>query len=84
MLTGLAIMVQGPSHDFAGAGVFVIVVIVLIVLIFIRVYGGGNRFGGRGSAHRSRRRTAHSESREPERGESHGHRTASRRRPNRP
>ncbi len=43
MLTGVAIMVRGPSHDFAGAGVFVVVVLVLIVLIFIRMYGGKNR-----------------------------------------
>jgi hypothetical protein len=57
MLTGLAILVHGPGHDFAGAGVFVVVVLALIVLIFMRVYGGGNQPHGP-AGHRSRRRTA--------------------------
>ena len=43
MLTGVAIMVHGPSHNFGGADIFVIVFIALIVLIFIRVYGRRNR-----------------------------------------
>lgn len=43
MLTGVALIVRGPNHNFAGAGVFVVVVIVLILLIFLRVYGKRNR-----------------------------------------
>jgi hypothetical protein len=43
MLSGVAIMVHGPSHNFGGAGIFVIVFIALIVLIFVRVYGRRKR-----------------------------------------
>jgi hypothetical protein len=43
MLSGIAIMVHGPSHNFAGADVFVIVFIALIVLIFVRMYGRRRR-----------------------------------------
>ena len=92
MLTGVAVMVQGPSHNFTGAWVFVVVVLLLIVLIFVRMYGGGGR-SGRRSAHRSGRRTAHQSGRRTtghnaggvaERGGNHGHRAPSRRRAHRP
>ncbi len=63
MMTGVAIIVRGPSHDFPGAGLFVVVVIVLIVLIFFRVYGRGGpsrrramRRPGRPAGHRTRPR----------------------------
>lgn len=84
MVTGVAVMVQGPSHNFTGAWVFVVVVILLIAGIFIRMYGGGKRSGRRRPAHRSEQRTAHNPSGVPERGGSHGHRAESRRRRNRP
>lgn len=61
----------------------VAVIILLIVLIFVRVYGRGGRSGG-GAAHKDGRRTVHRASRVPERGENHGHRAVSKRRPNRP
>jgi len=83
MLTGIAIIVQGPGRNFAGAGVFVLVVVLLIVALFIRMYVWGGR-SGRRTAHRPGRPTAHRASRVPERGGNHGHRTVSRRRPNRP
>jgi|HubBroStandDraft_6_1064221.scaffolds.fasta_scaffold1287655_2 hypothetical protein len=74
-----------PTHDisFPGDGWFVLGVLVLIVLIFVLMYGRGDR-SGRRTAHRSGRRTAHRASRAPERGENRGHRTVSKRRPNRP
>jgi hypothetical protein len=73
-----------PTHDiaFPGDWVFVLAVPLLIVLIFILMYGKGDR-SGRRTAHRSGR-TAHRASRMPERGGNHGHRTVSKRRPNRP
>jgi hypothetical protein len=43
MLSGVAIITHGPSHNFGGAGIFVIVFIALIVLIFVRVYGRRKR-----------------------------------------
>ncbi len=74
MLTGVAILVHGPGHDFAGAGVFVVVVLALIAAVFIRVYGGGNhprRPAGhhprRRSAHRSPRQVAHHTGHPPDR-----------------
>jgi len=75
MLPGVAVLRTTPTN-FPGAWVFVVGVILLIVLIFLRMYGGRGRPGGR--------QTAHSASREPERGGNHGHRAVSRRRPNRP
>jgi hypothetical protein len=74
----------GPIHDisFPGDGWFVIGVLVLIALIFIRMYAWGDQ-SGRRTAHGYRRRTAHRAGRVPQRGGDHGHRTASRRRPNR-
>jgi hypothetical protein len=90
MMTSVAVIPTGPRYIPYG-WVFVVVVILLIMLIFIRVYGRGDRSrrrtahrSGRRTAHRSRRRTAHRASRVPERGGNHGHRAASRRRPDRP
>ena len=74
---------RGPQHDFPGAGLFVIIVLAVIVLIFLRMYVWGGRSRGP-SGHRSRRRTEHQASHEPEQGEHHGHQAASRRRPGRP
>ena len=79
MLIGLG-RVSSRDIVFPGSWVFLLVVILLIVLVFIRVYGGGSRSGR--TAHRSGRQTVHRTTRVPERGGSHGHRTASRRRPN--
>jgi len=76
-------MVHGPGRNFAGAWEFVVVVLVLIVLIFVRVYVLGDWFRRR-AAHRSVGRTAHGAGRGRERNGNHGHRAASRRRPNRP
>jgi hypothetical protein len=84
MLTGVAIMVHGPGHDFPGAGIFVIVVLVAIVLIFVRVYGGKDG-SGRPTGRRFGRRTGHDASHRPgqERPEKHEHPPVSRRRPKR-
>jgi hypothetical protein len=80
MLTGVAILVQMPAHDFPGAGAFVLVVLVLIAAIFIRVYGWGNKTRGptghhsrRRTAHRSGRQTVHHASHQPQRDDNHGH-----------
>ncbi len=84
-------MVHGPGRDFAGAWEFVVVVLVVIVLIFVRMYVLGDWFRRRAAhrathrnAHPSGQRTAHSTRRVPERNGNHGHRAASRKRPNRP
>lgn len=90
MLSGVAVLVHGPGHDFAGAGAFVLVVLALIVLIFIRVYGGGNQPRGP-TGHHSRRRTARKSGRQaahhaghpPDRGEAHSHRPESNNQPHR-
>ena len=82
MVAGVAVLVHGPGHDFAGAGVFVVVVLALILLIFVRVYGGGNQSRGP-AGHHSRRRTARRSGRQaarrashqPDRGADHGHGT---------
>jgi hypothetical protein len=82
MMTGLAYMPQLPRY-VPYAWVFVVVVLFLIVLIFVRMYVLGDWFRRR-AAHRSGQRTVHRVSRVPERGGNHGHRAASKRRPNRP
>ena len=89
MLTGVAVMpklvsfgrvsFRSTPYDWVPLAV----IILLIVLIFVRVYVLGDWFRRR-AAHRSGRRTVHRASRVPERGGNHGHRTVSRRRPNRP
>jgi hypothetical protein len=80
MLTGVAILVHGPRY-LPYAWVFVLVVVLAIVLIFIRMYGGGR--SSRQAGHQSRE-AVHRADGESERGESHGHRPRSRRRPHRP
>src|SRR5580658_4865482 len=74
----------GPIHDisFPGDGWFVIGVLLLIVLIFVHMYAWGDQ-SGRQTVHGSTRRTAHRAGHVTERGGDHGHRTVSRRRPNR-
>jgi hypothetical protein len=52
MLTGLAVIIQGPGRNFAGAWEFVVVFLVLIALIFVRVYVLGDWFRRR-AAHRA-------------------------------
>jgi len=81
MLTAIG-RVSSRDIVFPGSGVFVLVVLLLIVLIFVRVYAKGSRTGQ--TARRSRRQTVHRADHVPERGENHGRRTVSRRRPNRP
>jgi hypothetical protein len=63
MLTGVAILVHGPGHDFPGAGAFVLIVLALIAAIFIRVYGGGNQPRGP-TGHHPRRRSARKSTRQ--------------------
>jgi hypothetical protein len=82
MMTGLAYMPHLPRY-VPYAWVFVVVVLFLIALIFVRMYVLADWFRRR-AAHRSGQRTVHRASRAPERGGNHGHRAASRRRPNRP
>ncbi len=43
MLTGIAVITHGPSHNFDGASIFVALVLLVIVVIFIRAYGGRGR-----------------------------------------
>jgi hypothetical protein len=99
MLTIVAFGSPRISGPIPYAWVFLVVFLALIALIFFRVYGRGGQ-SGRQAGHHSRRRaahksgheaahnsgheTAHSVSHVPERGESHGHRAASRRRHKRP
>ena len=65
-MTGIALMIRGPGHNFGGAWEFVVVVLLIIVVIFFRVYGPRRRSGPRcrttrrvrpcaGAAHRSGR-----------------------------
>jgi hypothetical protein len=55
MMTGIALMVRGPSHDFGGAWEFVVAVLLIILFIFYRVYGPRKRSGPRLSHHTSRK-----------------------------
>ncbi|HEY5015828.1 MAG TPA: hypothetical protein VII59_03525 [Streptosporangiaceae bacterium] len=43
MMTGIAVRIEGPSHNFTGAWEFVVAVLLIIVIIFIRVYGPRRR-----------------------------------------
>jgi hypothetical protein len=94
-MTGIALMIRGPAHNFPGAVEFVIVVLVIILAIFFRMYGPRRRSGPptehrttrrtvRRSAHRSRRPTTHDAGHEPGRGASDGRRSSSKRRAGRP
>lgn len=88
MLTGVTVMPQlvavrpvgfrPTPYDWVP-----LAVIILLIVIFVGVYSRGGRSRGP-DAHRFRRRTVRRASRVPERGGNHGHREASRRRPNRP
>jgi hypothetical protein len=80
-MTGLAFGVHLPSY-VPYAWVFVVVVLFLIALIFVRMYVLGDWFRRR-AAHRAGQRTVHRVRHAPERGGSHRHRAASKRRPNR-
>ena len=94
-MTGIALMIRGPAHNFPGAVEFVIAVLVIILAIFFRMYGPRRRSGPRtehrttrrivrGSAHRSRRPTAHGAGHEPGQGVTDGRRSSSKRRAGRP
>ena len=98
-MTGIALMIRGPGHNFAGAWEFVVAVLLIIVVIFVRVYGPRRGSGpktthrathrttqrtARRSTHRSGRQTAHGASHEPGRGVNDGRRSSSKRRAGRP
>ena len=58
-MTGIALMIRGPAHNFPGAVEFVIVVLVIILAIFFRMYGPRRRSGPqpeRRTEHRTTRR----------------------------
>ena len=55
-MTGIALMIHGPAHNFPGAIEFVIVVLVIIVVIFVRVYGPRRR-SGPSATHRTSHQT---------------------------
>ena len=46
-MTGIALMIRGPAHNFPGAVEFVIAVLVIILAIFFRMYGPRRRSGPR-------------------------------------
>jgi hypothetical protein len=54
-MTGIALMIRGPAHNFPGAVEFVIAVLVIILAIFFRMYGPRRRSGPR-AEHRTTRR----------------------------
>jgi hypothetical protein len=56
MMTGIALMIRGPSHNFGGAWEFVVAVLLIIVVIFFRVYGPRRRSGPR-VTHRTSHKT---------------------------
>ena len=53
MMTGIALMIRGPGHNFGGAWEFVVAVLLIIVVIFFRVYGPRKRSGPRVTHHRT-------------------------------
>jgi hypothetical protein len=62
MMTGIALMIRGPGHNFGGAWEFVVAVLLIIVVIFFRVYVPRKRSGPRASHHAPRktvRRSTH-------------------------
>ena len=94
-MTGIALMIRGPAHNFPGAVEFVIVVLVIILAIFFRMYGPRRRSGPpaehrttrrivRRRTHRSKRPTAHGADHDPGQGVSDGRRSSSKRRAGRP
>jgi hypothetical protein len=94
-MTGIALMIRGPAHNFPGAVEFVIAVLVIILAIFFRMYGPRRRSGPR-AEHRTTRRivrrstgrpgrpTAHGTGHEPRPGVHDGRRSSARRRAGRP
>jgi hypothetical protein len=94
-MTGIALMIRGPAHNFPGAVEFVIAVLVIILAIFFRMYGPRRRSGPqtehrttrrtvRRSTRRPRRPTAHGADHEPGQGVNDGRRSSSKRRAGRP
>lgn len=53
MMTHVAALWRGPTHNFTGAWEFVVAVLVIIVVIFIRVYGPRS-WSWRRTGHRGR------------------------------
>jgi hypothetical protein len=53
-MTGIALMIRGPGHNFPGAVEFVIAVLVVILAIFFRMYGPRRRSGPRAGHRRAR------------------------------
>jgi hypothetical protein len=72
MMTGIAVMFRGPTHNFPGALEFVVVVLVIILAIFFRMYGPRRRSGPKATDQtpRTTQRTA----RRPVRRSRHRHR----------
>jgi hypothetical protein len=57
-MTGIALMIRGPGHNFPGAWEFVVAVLLIIVVIFVRMYGPRrHRQSGQQTTHRTTRRT---------------------------
>jgi hypothetical protein len=94
-MTGIALMIRGPAHNFPGAVEFVIAVLVIILAIFFRMYGPRRRSGPptehrttrrtvRRSTRRPGRPTAHGADHEPGQGVRDGRRSSSKRRAGRP
>ena len=74
-MTGIALMIRGPAHNFPGAIEFVIVVLVIIVVIFVRMYGPRSWFGSRTkheTSHQTVRRTVRRRTHRSERSAAHG------------
>jgi hypothetical protein len=55
-MTGIALMIRGPAHNFPGAIEFVIAVLVIILVIFVRMYGPRRPFWPR-TTHRTSHQT---------------------------
>jgi hypothetical protein len=72
-MTGIALMIRGPAHNFPGAVEFVIAVLVIILAIFFRMYGPRRRSGPK-ATHRTTERTTQRTARRPERRSRHRHR----------
>ena len=98
-MTGIALMIRGPAHNFPGAIEFVIAVLAIIVVIFVRMYGPRRRSGPRTthrtshqtvrrtvrrSTNRAGRLTAHGDGHQPGQAVKDGRRSSSKRRAGRP
>jgi hypothetical protein len=70
MMTGIAVIFRGPTHNFPGALEFVVVVLVIIVAIFFRMYGPRRRSGPQ-ATHRTTQRTTQRTARRPVRRSRH-------------